>query len=175
VAFSPHKEISSFLGSDPLGRNPRRWNVSFFGTPALPEAPGALERVAGLLPPPHYEGYQARSLFRQGSFSPLGTGQYLGMTIKGNHGEGKFSVEFSARMLLDLLAGRLSEERFRRQLSGRSGDENIFKVWLDRGFTMSGAEMLPRDMDEDDDHIVLHFTDDPAARPFRISDEMGQT
>jgi hypothetical protein len=170
VAFSPHKE-TSFLGRDPLGRKPRRWNVSFFGTPALPKPPEALERIAEMLPAPHYEGYQARLLFRQGSFSPLGTGQYLGMTIRGNHGEGKFSVELPARMLLDLLAGRLSEERFRRQLGGRSGNENIFKLWLDKGFTMSGAEMLPRDLDEDDDHIVLHFTDDPAARPFRLSDE----
>ena len=41
------------------------------------------------------------------------------------------------------------------------------------GLTISGAEMLPRDTDEDDDHIVLHFTDDPAARPFRLPADLS--
>lgn len=168
VVFSPFKEHSPFPRlPDPLGRPPRRWNVTFFGTEQLPNPPSALEKVAAALPAPHYEGYQARSLFRQGAFSPASKGQYLGMTVRSNDGEGKFQVEFPARMLLDLLAGRLSEERFRQQLAGRSGSENLFKHWLDQGLTISGVEMLPRDPDEDDDHIVLHFTDDPGARPFR--------
>jgi hypothetical protein len=92
------------------------------------------------------------------------------MTVKVNQGEGKFRVLFPARMLLDLLAGRISEERFRYQLGRRSGEENIFSAWLDSGLTISGAEMLPRDVDQDDDHIVLYFTDDPGARPFRLSE-----
>jgi len=168
VTFSPLKETSRFLGGDPLGRKPRRWTVAFFGTPALAEPPPALEKIAAMLPEPHYEGYQARSLFRQGAFSPSKTGQYLGMTIRGNHGAKTFSVDFPARMLLDLLAGRLTEERFRARLDGRDGGQNIFKTWLDQGLTISGAEMAPRSADEDDDHLILHFTDDPAARPFQF-------
>lgn len=170
VTFSPYKEMSRFLRGDPLGRKPRRWTVAFFGTPAFAEPPSALEKIAAMLPEPQYEGYQARSLFRQGAFSPSKTGQYLGMTIRGNHGAKTFSVDFPARMLLDLLAGRLTEERFRRQLDGREGNQNIFKNWLDRGLTISGAEMAPRNVDKDDDHLILHFTDDPAARSFEFPD-----
>jgi len=172
VTFSPLKETSRFLGGDPLGRSPRRWTVSYFGSPALPEPPEALSKLALILPEPHYEGYQARSLFRQGAFSPTGHGQYLGMTIRGKAGFKEFSVEFPARMLLDLLAGRTSEEQFRRRLAGGSGNENIFKVWLDKGLTISGAEMAPRSDDEDDDHLILHFTDDPAAREFRLPQDL---
>jgi hypothetical protein len=29
--------------------------------------------------------------------------------------------------------------------------------------------MEPRNVDEDDDHLVLHFSDDPAARALRIN------
>jgi len=120
-----------------------------------------------MLPDPHYEGYQARSLFRQGAFLPNGRGQYLGMTIKSTKGLDDLRVEFPARMLLDLLAGRMTEEQFRRQLN-RSGSTNIFEHWLNRGMTISRAEMAPRDIDEDDDHIVLYFSDDPAARAFKL-------
>lgn len=166
VTFSPRREISQFGERDGLGRKTRQWTVGFFGTPGLPNAPDGLNRIAELLPAPHYEGYQARSLFRQGAFSVGGTGQYLGMTIKSNHKDHTCSVRFPARMLADLLAGRLTEERFRQELDGASGAGNIFKIWLDRGLTISSAEMAPRELDEDDDHLILHFSDDPAARLF---------
>jgi hypothetical protein len=169
VTFSPLKERSPFLGGDPLGRKPRRWNVSYFGTSAIPEVPERLQEVARSLPEPHFEGYQARSLFRQGAYSPKGTGQYLGMIVKSDR-NGNDSVAFPARMLLDLLAGRLSPDRFNQRLSSGLGKMNFFKHWLDMGMTISGAEMAPRDVDEDDDHLILHFTDDPAARPFSLAD-----
>lgn len=174
VTFSPFKELQSFNGFNPDGRKPRRWTVAFFGTPQLPEPPPALEMMAGLLPDPHYEGYQARSLFRQGAFSPLRSGQYLGMIVRSNRGSGRFSVEFPARMLLDLLAGRMTEERFRKQLDPRDEGRNIFKTWLDLGFTISAAELAPRSVDEDDDHLILHFTDDPAARPFKLPEQPAE-
>ncbi len=168
VAFSPYKELSSFGFNGLSDRKPRRWTVTYCGSSALPEAPQALRRIAEMLPDPHYEGYQARSLFRQGAFSPNGRGQYLGMTIKSTKGLDDLRVEFPARMLLDLLAGRMTEEQFRRQLD-RSGSKNIFEHWLSRGMTISRAEMAPRDIDEDDDHIVLYFSDDPAVRPFKLT------
>jgi hypothetical protein len=37
--------------------------------------------------------------------------------------------------------------------------------------TISGAEMAPRNVDEDDDHLILYFSDDPAARPFTLPDD----
>jgi hypothetical protein len=89
------------------------------------------------------------------------------MTIKSSKGLSDLRVEFPARMLLDLLAGRMTEEQFRRQLN-HSGSQNVFEQWLSRGMTISRAEMAPRDIDEDDDHIVLFFSDDPAARAFEL-------
>lgn len=173
VTFSPFKEYSPFLGADPLGRKPRRWNVSYFGSGGLPYPPERLQAIAGALPEPHYEGYQARSLFRQGAYSPKGTGQYLGMTTKTNR-EDKNSIEFPARMLLDLLAGRLSPDRFNQVLTSNGRNTNLFKHWLDMGMTISGAEMAPRDVDEDDDHIILHFCDDPAARSFKFEQDRAK-
>lgn len=174
VTFSPFKELQRFNGFNPDGRKPRRWTVAFFGTPLMPDPPPALEMMAELLPDPHYEGYQARSLFRQGAFSPLKTGQYLGMTVRSNRGSDRFSVEFPARMLLDLLAGRITEERFRKQLDPRDEGRNIFKAWLDNGLTISAAELAPRSLDEDDDHLILHFTDDAAARPFKLPEQPAE-
>lgn len=168
VVFSPTVERSAWLGPDPLGRAPKRWTVSYFGTDALPSPPAALERVAAILPSPHYEGYQARSLFRQGSFSPDNHGQYLGMTVTTNAKENRHSIEFPARLLVDLLAGRITEEWFRNYHTNGGRNGNLFAHWLNMGMTLSGAEMAPRSIDEDDDHIILHFSDDPAARPFRL-------
>ncbi|WP_299192481.1 hypothetical protein [uncultured Erythrobacter sp.] len=165
VVFSPCKDSSGFGETDIIGRKRRRWNVSFFGTSKLPDPPPALEEIASSLPAPHYEGYQARSLFRQGSFQPNSRGQYLGMTIKSTTGKDDLRIEFPARMLLDLLAGRMTEKQFRLLLEPNNS-RNIFEHWLSRGLTISGAEMAPRDLDEDDDHLILYFSDDPSARPF---------
>jgi len=168
VSFSPYKEFSAYNGIGNFGRKAERWTVTYFGTPTLPDPPEALTRLAGALPDPRYEGYQARSLFRQGAFSPHRRGQYLGMNIKSKVGSQRISVEFPARMLLDLLAGRISEEQFRANLTRSGQNQNLFELWLSRGMTISGAEMAPRDADEDDDHLILHFSDDAAARPFTL-------
>jgi hypothetical protein len=167
VVFSPYKDSAGFGDTDIIGRKRRRWNVSFFGTPAMSGPPAALEEIAGMLPAPNYMGYQARSLFRQGSFLTGSRGQHLGMTIASTVGKGEHRIEFPARMLLDLLAGRLTEEQFRQRLAP-NGARNIFANWLDQGLTISGAEMAPRQIDDDDDHLILHFSDDPAARPFKL-------
>ena len=67
----------------------------------------------------------------------------------------------------------MTEERFRKRLDPRDEDRNVFKTWLDQGFTISGAEMMPRSVDEDDDHLTLHFTEDPAARLFKLPERMA--
>lgn len=168
VVFSPTIERSSWLGYDPTGRKPKRWSVSMFGTDALSEIPEALDRIASMMPAPHYEGYQARSLFRQGAFSPERHGQYLGIAVTTNGNDNRTSVRFPARLLLDLLAGRITENWFHSYHTNGGRNTNLFAHWLSMGMTMSGAEMAPRSIDEDDDHIILHFSDDPAARPFRL-------
>jgi hypothetical protein len=85
--------------------------------------------------------------------------------------KGPFQVEFSARMLLDLLAGRMTPAMFEARMTRGGRGINLFKHWLDQGRTISGAEMAPREIDEDDDHLILHFSDDPAARPLRLKDD----
>lgn len=145
----------------------KRWAVTFFGTPALPQAPAGLLELAEVLPAPRFEGYQARSLFRQGAFAPTGKGWHLGMKLS-NTTDTHMSVSFSARMLLDLLAGRVTPEQFQARIGGTSGKDNIFRHWLDMGMTISAAKMAPRDIDEDDDHLVLTFSEDPAAQPLKL-------
>jgi hypothetical protein len=171
VVFSPTIERPLWFGIDPTERKPKRWSVSLFGTSAVPEMPEALERIAAILPAPHYEGYQARSLFRQGSFSPDRHGQYLGMTVTTNGKENRHSIKFPARLLLDLLAGRITEEWFRNYHTNSGRGVNLFEHWLNMGMTLSSVEMAPRSLDEDDDHIILHFSDDAAARPFKLEEK----
>lgn len=169
VTFSAMKEHSNLMAE-----TRRWWSVNFFGSAKLPVIPETLDRLTALLPVPHYEGYQARSLYRQGVFRPGSRGEYLGMTIKGM-AKGPFRVEFPARMLLDLLAGRMTPAMFEAQMTRGGRGNNLFKHWLDQGCTISGAEMAPRDLDEDDDHLILHFSDDPAARPLRLKDDPAGT
>ena len=80
---------------------------------------------------------------------------------------GKSEISISARLLLDLLAGRITEQQFRYFLGEKPNEPSMFKNWLDRGITISDVTMKPRSLDEDDDHIVLHFSDDAAARALR--------
>lgn len=171
VTFSPTVELRQSYGLMANRRSPRRWTTTYFGAAALQEPPAALKQIAEALPAPHYEGYQARSLFRQGSFAPEGRGQYLGVTVTSStRDDNHVSIKFPARLLLDLLAGRISEERFRAYLTNSGRNTNLFAHWLSLGWTINGAEMAPRCEDEDDDHLILHFSDDPAARPFRLEE-----
>lgn len=78
-------------------------------------------------------------------------------------------VKVSARALLDLLAGRISAEQFRSAVGGREGVKNLFKHCLDEGLTIQGVELESGGVDEDDDLLVLSFSDDPAARRLRLA------
>ena len=78
-------------------------------------------------------------------------------------------VRISARLLLDLLAGRIDEKQF-RYFSGQRDGRNDFKHWLDYGMTLTDVTMASRDENTDDDHLVLTFRDDAAARALRLPD-----
>ena len=170
VVFSPRRE-KQLLGYS----EEKLWRVTFFGTNALPDVPEALDRIAAMLPRPRFEGYQARSLFRQGAFAPTRHGWHLPITIERRMDE-PLHVKFSARMLLDLLAGRMTPEQFRYHLGERDGATNLFKLWLDRGMTIKAASMAPRDIDQDDDHIIFDFDYDAAARSLNLppSEDQGE-
>lgn len=165
VVFTPRR-LRRALGSEPI-----EWTAHSFIVDALSgRFQDGIQRVCARLPRPRFEGYQARSLFQQGSYSPDRRGWYLGMTFSGGM-RGDFEVKVPARALLDLLAGRITEQQFRHFLGQRDG-RNDFRHWLDRGMTIAGVSMAPRDLDEDDDHLVLSFRDDAAARDLRpTSDE----
>ncbi len=143
-----------------------QWRVGYMcpvGKQITLDAP--LSRFFSHFPPPRLEGYQARSLFRQGRFSPAAHGWYLGRYMTTGD---QMSVTISARGLLDLLAGRITEAQFRSMVTEDSKSKNIFLHWLNLGYTISGIEMLPREVDQEDDRIRLYFSDDPAARQLKL-------
>ncbi|WP_448115430.1 hypothetical protein [Mesorhizobium amorphae] len=169
LALSPRKELR-------MGGSERKWIAQGFYTHAGEDACLALSKILEALPLPRFAGYQARSLFRQGSFSPKAMGWYLGISMesklrdKDDPKSGRQeSVKIPARMFLDLMAGRLTEKQFRYLLGERDGEKNVFTGWLNKGLTISGVEMAPRSLDEEDDHLILHFGDDPVARPLTVA------
>jgi len=164
VALSPRKELR-------MGSSERKWMARGFYTNAGKDACVALAKILEALPLPRFAGYQARSLFRQGCFSPKSMGWYLAISMesklrdKNDPDSGRQeSVRIPARMFLDLMTGRITEAQFRYLLGERNGEVNFLASSLSKGLTISGAEMAPRNLDEEDDHIILHFSDDPAAR-----------
>lgn len=159
VVFSPHTQHSNML------EDGRRWKVTVFNRPDFQYDLSGIEKIAGVLPPPRFEGYQARSIFRQGAFSPEQRGWHLGMSLTVGHEN--CTVRVSSRLFLDLMAGRVSRDWFLSQLDC-GGRSNIFAHWLNRGMTLSGVEMGERNIDDDDDCLILHFRDDPAARELTI-------
>lgn len=161
VVFAPRRVSGgSFLAGE------LKWRVTLFSRGPAPALERGLAAVAGFLPRPRLEGYQARSLFQQGSFAKSARARYLDMTILPKKG-GPMQVKFPSRLLLDLLAGRITETQFRARLDGPDA-RNMFEHWLKQGLTISGASMAPRHLDAEDAHIVFEFTDDPAARALRV-------
>lgn len=137
------------------------WKTVLFCKSGLAIDLSGFEAMSQVLPKPNLEGYQARQLHEQNVFSPQNRGQYLGTTITWEKGV-KSEIKFSARALLDTLAGRETPERLMRRLS--TGKGNIFKSHLDRGETIASIRLEPGLADDDDDMIVVEFQDDPGAR-----------
>jgi hypothetical protein len=160
VTFAPVRESQLWERRGP------QWKSFAFTRPELDIDVAAFDRVAALLPRPRFEGYQARSLIRQGAFSSVASAWNVGMHVETRGAAMK--VKVSARALLDVLAGRITPEQFRFRLGERKGEKNLFQHWLDTGYTLSLVEVEYGGIDEDDDYLVLHFSDDPAARPLRM-------
>ena len=87
------------------------------------------------------------------------------MSISWRKGE-RAQIRISARAFLDTLAGRETPERLMKKLSV-NGTNNIFKLHLDRGETISAIRIEEKGPDDDDDWIVVEFQDDASARPLR--------
>lgn len=155
-------------------RSPKIWRLTYFDkrnqtSENVASATTAgeyinLERLAATLPPPHYEGYQARSLHRQGAFRPQARGQYLAWEMCTRDSMTSVSVKVSSRLVLEYLSGRLSIDQFRR-----FGAPEHLDSLLSRGFTIQNIRLEKKGIDEDDDHLVIDLDLDPAASPLKKS------
>lgn len=157
VVFSPSRPISSWRAAD------LRWAVSVFNRPGFDFDLAQLNAMMSILPKPTVEGYQARSLFRQGMFDPSSMGIYLVPRITTSKG-GPMTVRLSARALLDLLANRIDRSTFDRETGGLTLKTNLFELALNRGQTIRDVTFESGGLDEDDDYLVITLDDDAGAR-----------
>ena len=79
------------------------------------------------------------------------------------------TIKISARALLDLLAGRITVEKFQHftGLDGKPGQPNIFKHRLEQGDILTDVKIESGGIDEDDDWLVIELKQDPSAAPLR--------
>lgn len=143
------------------------WKIGLCCRSGVQIDPTGLERLAATLPQPRREGYQSRQLHEQSVFVPTAKGRYMGTSISWRKGD-KSEIKFSARAFLDLLAGRITPDQAKRIFDSSAG--NVVKAHLDRGETIADLRLEPGGPDSDDDHIVITFADDPAARQLKTSD-----
>lgn len=146
-----------------LIRDTLQWKVTAFNRPSYEFDLARLAAFAEHLPRPRFEGYETRSLFRQGAYSPHTSRWYLGLNMRGSIG-GPMEVRISSRVLLDFLADRMSAEQFRQELGQLPGEKNPFKHWLDSGHTVQDMKFESGGIDQEDDRIVLTFAADPSVR-----------
>ena len=77
----------------------------------------------------------------------------------------KATIKVSARLVQELLAGRISAEEFQKRTFQR--DSNQFDRQLNLGPTVARVGFEPGGVDQDDDYIVFDFEPDFAVSPLR--------
>ena len=144
------------------------WCANLFVRPGLSLSRRGVDDLVGRLPSPRFEGYQARSLHQQAAFRHDARGWYLGTLIASTRTA--MTIKISARALLDLLANRITTEQFQEftGLVDKPTRRNIFAHRLNQGDILSGLEIVPGGIDEDDDWLVVHLTRDPTASPLKV-------
>jgi hypothetical protein len=168
VVFSP-QQVNSFSA---FGAR-RNWRVTIFDQRASqsPDEYKGLQALSGVLPAPNYEGYQARSLHRQGLFHPQARGQYLAPLFISKGRTMSMTVKLSSRLLLEFLAGRITPEQF-HSYSGKITP--ILDSMLRAGKTIQSSRLEKRGLDEDDDYLVFDLEPDAAALPLTASSTTRQ-
>lgn len=144
----------------------RQWAFTAFGREKRPnpEALGRIQPLPQVLPSPRFSGYQARTIHQQALFAPQARGWYLGTTTR----TGKvMTIEISSRLVQELLAGRVTHERFHDIAFGKN-HPNLFERWLKMGYTIDQVSNEKAGVDEDDDRLVFKFSRDPAASDLRL-------
>ena len=163
--FSPYREQQVVFSAKPR----IFWKATYFDRrEGIPESEySRLDQLAAQLPPPRYEGYQARHIHRLGGFSPEKHGWYLATTVT-TKGDGTMTIKISSRLLQEKLAGRIDTATFQRHAFGN--DRNYFEAELARGRTIQGARFESGGIDEDDDYLVFDMDFDWGAnslKPFK--------
>ena len=160
--FSVERELPRILETQ---RDRIYWQVTYFdrrkGLP--PSEYAGLRRLTETLPPPRYEGYQVRSCHEQGDFDMTKPTQHLNTFMSTT--AAKATIKVSARLVQELLAGRISAEEFQKRTFQR--DSNQFDRQLNLGPTVARVGFEPGGVDQDDDYIVFDFEPDFAVSPLR--------
>jgi hypothetical protein len=143
----------------------RLWNSHVFTQPRGIKD-GDTERLKLLVDkmlPPNLSGYAAYSWHEQRMCEANALGKYVPTQM--SFGRERMNLRISARAVQELIAGRLSPERFR---TWTFGDDNPVRRELDAGRTISSVRFEPQGIGEDDDYLVFEFRDDPAARGLQM-------
>ena len=150
VVFSPFRQWQFGFGS----RSDLRWNVTYFDSrETIPDGEyDRLRDLAGQLPRPHFEGYQARDIHKQGGFAADNRNWYLPTTIT-TRKDGKMTAKLSAELLHQYLAGQLDTDRFRDKVFGNM--PNLFASELARGHAIQNVRFESGGIDEDDDYVII--------------------
>lgn len=72
------------------------------------------------------------------------------------------SIQLSARLVHDLIAGLTTQEEFLRKTFG--DDPNLFATERARGMTLKDVKLVSEGPDRDDDLIVFDLASDAAVR-----------
>jgi hypothetical protein len=119
-----------------------------------------LEAIQKLVPPPVNSGTNALNYLR-------GKRPREGQSFYGSLQMTESTIRISSRGLVELLAGRVSQEAFLRRHSFGNGQPSTFEIMLRRGKTLVGVE-IQKEADRDDDWLIFHFAPpDPAITKFR--------
>lgn len=147
------------------GGRKRYWQSNVFTRPgALSEEDAVrLNQLVEMMLPPQMSGYTAYTWHEQGMCRPETHGKYV-PTQMGLGGE-RLMLKISARAVQELIAGKLSHEKFQHWTMNK--DNQVCRA-LDAGMTITSARFEPKGDDEDDDYLVLEFRDDPSARALRM-------
>lgn len=160
MVISANRECSNSGGA-----SQRFWRGNVFTRPGAlcDEDTVRLNRLVATMLPPQLSGYSAYSWHEQGMCRPEACCHYV-PTQMGLGGE-RLMVRISARAVQELIAGKLSHEKFEQFTMNR---DNEVRRALDAGMTIKSASFEPNGDNEDDDYLVLEFESDPAARELHL-------
>jgi hypothetical protein len=144
------------------------WKLTVFDVNGhVTDAGHPLHAAIQQLPPPRLEGYQVNQrledrIFQDQKFSAFQASLSTSFHYSREGGE---KLKFSSRLLMEFLAGNISESDFRYGL-GIEG-KSPFTALLRKGLMPNNVTLEAGGLDRDDDYIVLEFSPDPSVSPHK--------